>query len=115
LRSDGRITLAPRFQELYDSPSAYLWALARDSKEICTRAEGRAPSCSAFPPNGEKKTFAEFQALENSRHCDCGKDRVYAAALHPNSEDLPGRARTAKVKFSMNPKTKYIWALGVRL
>src|SRR5438552_14190165 len=32
LRSDGVLTLAPKFQELYDSSSAYLWTLARDSK-----------------------------------------------------------------------------------
>ena len=32
VRSDGRLTLAPHFEELYDSPSGYLWALARDSK-----------------------------------------------------------------------------------
>ena len=32
LRSDGLLTLAPRSQELFDTSSAYLWALARDSK-----------------------------------------------------------------------------------
>ena len=31
IRSDGRLSLAPRTLEIYDSPAAYLWALARDS------------------------------------------------------------------------------------
>ena len=32
LRSDGRLTLAPVFRELFDASTAYLWALAGDSK-----------------------------------------------------------------------------------
>src|ERR1039458_8434816 len=32
LRSDGRLTLAPRSREVFDTSAAYLWALARDSK-----------------------------------------------------------------------------------
>ena len=32
LRSDGLLTLAPRFQEIYDTNASYLWALAHDSK-----------------------------------------------------------------------------------
>src|ERR1035438_5694384 len=32
LRSDGLLTLAPLSRELFDTSSAYLWALAQDSK-----------------------------------------------------------------------------------
>src|ERR1700682_4109649 len=32
LSSDGRLTVAPRFREVYDSSLAFLWAVARDSK-----------------------------------------------------------------------------------
>ena len=31
VRSDGRLMLAPRLQERFDSSSAYLWALAQDA------------------------------------------------------------------------------------
>ena len=31
IRSDGRLSLAPRTTEIYDSSTAYLWALAGDS------------------------------------------------------------------------------------
>ena len=31
IRSDGRLSLAPKTTEIYDSSTAYLWALARDS------------------------------------------------------------------------------------
>ena len=32
VRSDGLLTLAPKSKELFDTTSAYLWALAHDSK-----------------------------------------------------------------------------------
>jgi len=31
IRSDGRLSLAPKTTEIYDSSTSYLWALARDS------------------------------------------------------------------------------------
>src|SRR5579859_5344145 len=31
LRSDGLLTLAPQFHEIFDSSSAYLWTMAQDS------------------------------------------------------------------------------------
>ena len=32
VRSDGLLTLAPKSRELFDTATAYLWALAQDSK-----------------------------------------------------------------------------------
>src|ERR1700682_1759539 len=32
LSSDGRLTVAPRFREVFDSSVAVLWSIARDSK-----------------------------------------------------------------------------------
>src|SRR5579864_6428998 len=64
LRSDGRITMAPRFEELYDSPSAYLWTLARDSKGNLYTGGGPGAKLYRISPGGEKKTLAEFQAIE---------------------------------------------------
>src|SRR6266436_2868535 len=61
LRSDRRLTLAPRFEELYDSPSGYLWALARDSKGNLYAGGGPDAKLFRISPNGEKKTLTEFQ------------------------------------------------------
>src|SRR5438477_1057538 len=54
LRSDGVITLAPRFQELYDSSSAYLWTLARDSKGNLFAGGGPGAKLYRVSPKGEK-------------------------------------------------------------
>src|SRR6516164_821426 len=64
LRSDGIITLAPRFQELYDSSSAYLWTLARDSKGNLYTGGGPGAKLYRISPKGEKKTLAELDGLE---------------------------------------------------
>ena len=79
LRSDGRLTLAPRFEELYDSPSAYLWALARDSKGNLYAGGGPDAKLFRISPNGEKKTLAEFQALEIHAIAVDHNDRVFVA------------------------------------
>src|SRR5229473_3666473 len=77
LRSDGRLTLAPRFEELYDSPSAYLWTLARDSKGNLYTGGGPGAKLLRISPSGEKKTLAEFQAIEIHAIAVDNKDRVF--------------------------------------
>src|SRR5579864_8702802 len=64
LRSDGVITLAPKFQELYDSSSAYLWTLARDSKGNLYTGGGPGAKLYRITAKGDKKTLAELDGLE---------------------------------------------------
>src|SRR5258708_16175450 len=71
LRSDGRLTLAPRFEELYDSPSAYLWTLARDSKGNLYTGGGPGAKLFRISPSGQKKTPAQSPAIE-----------IHSLALH---------------------------------
>src|SRR6478752_1007988 len=79
LRSDGIITLAPKFQELYDSSSAYLWTLARDSKGNLYTGGGPGAKLYRVSPKGDKKTLAELDGLEIHAIAVDSKDRVYAA------------------------------------
>src|SRR6266566_1231452 len=82
LRSDGRLTLAPRFEELYDSPSAYLWTLARDSKGNLYTGGGPGAKLYRISPKGEKKTLAELDGLEVHSIVVAAKDgSIYAAAV----------------------------------
>src|SRR5271169_1674607 len=63
LRSDGLLTLAPRWREVFDTPAAYLWALARDSKGNLY-AGGAGAKLFRIPPGGPGKLLAELDALE---------------------------------------------------
>src|SRR5260370_8442188 len=63
LRSDGLLTLAPQFHELFDSSSAYLWTLAQDSAANLYTGGGPGAKLYRISPTGEKKTLAKFDAL----------------------------------------------------
>jgi hypothetical protein len=112
LRSDGRITLAPRTAEVFDSSLAYLWALARDSKGVLYAGGGPGARVYRFDPTkpGSKpEKAAEFDAIEVHALAIDKQDRVYAATF-PDGRIyrlIPG----AKPEEFYNPKCKYIWTM----
>ena len=110
LRSDGRITLAPRFQELFDSSSAYLWSLARDSKGNLYTGGGPGAKLYRISPSGEKKMLAEFQALEIHAIAIDSNDRVFASSS-PDGK-VYKVSSDGKSDIFYDPKAKYIWALA---
>ena len=110
LRSDGVLTLAPRFQELYDSSSAYLWALARDSKGNLYTGGGPGAKLYRIGPKGDKKTLAELDGLEIHTIAVDSKDRVYAATS-PDGK-VYRLSSSGKPEVFYDPKQKYIWAMA---
>src|SRR5580658_6449835 len=79
LRSDGLLTLAPASHELFDTTSAYLWALAEDSKGNLYAGGGTNARLYRIPPDGKGKLLAEMDALQVQAVAVDSKDRVYAA------------------------------------
>src|SRR5882757_1259439 len=83
LRGDGRIFLAPEFPEVFDSSTAYLWAIASDSKGNLYTAGGGSGSGSAklfiLDPSGKSRTFAELEGLEIHAIAVDSNNDVYAA------------------------------------
>ena len=73
------LTLAPRFQELYDTSCAYLWALAQDSKGNLYAGGGPGAKVFRLAPGGGKKTVAELEGLEIHALAVDKEDRLYAA------------------------------------
>src|SRR5713101_3881722 len=76
LRSDGLVTLAPQFREVFDSSSAYLWAMADDSAGNLYAGGGPDAKLYRISPGGEKKTLATFDALEVHAIAVDRKDQV---------------------------------------
>ena len=110
LRSDGMLTLAPRFQELYDTSCAYLWALAQDSKGNLYAGGGPGAKVFRLAPGGGKKTVAELEGLEIHALAVDKEDRLYAATSPDGKiyRVLPG----GKSEVFYDPKTKYIWSMA---
>lgn len=110
LRSDGLLTLAPQFQEIYDTSSAYLWALARDSKGNLYAGGGPDAKLYRLSPGGGKKTLAELDGLQIPAIAIDRQDRVYAATA-PDGK-VYRIAPDGKCEVFYDPKAKYIWALA---
>ncbi len=108
VRSDGRITLAPRSRELFDSSLAYLWALARDSKGVVYAGGGPGAAVYRFA-NGKSEKIAQFDAVEVHALAIDRHDRVYAATFPDGRIYRLGPG--GKTEEFFNPKQKYIWSM----
>ena len=115
LRSDGLLTLAPKFTERFDSSSAYLWSLARDAAGNLYTGGGPGAKLYRIAPGGGKETLAEFDALEIHAIVIDSKDQVFVATS-PDGKvyKLAASAKAgAKPPVFYDPKSKYIWALAL--
>lgn len=109
VRSDGRLTLAPVSQEIFDAPVAYLWALARDSKGVVYAAGG--PGAKVFRiESGKSAVAAQFDALEVHTLAINSRDELFAATA-PDGRIYRIPANGKPVEF-YNPGQKYIWAMA---
>ena len=110
LRSDGLVTLAPEFRDIYDTSSAYLWALARDSQGNLYAGGGPGAKLYRLSRSGEKTTVAELDGLQISAIAIDKQDRVYAATA-PDGK-VYRVTPDGRHEIFYNPKAKYIWALA---
>lgn len=109
VRSDGRLSLAPKVSELLDASSAYLWALARDSKGNLYAGGGPGAKLFRIGPDGTHKKLAEFDALEIHAIALDANDRIYAATS-PDGRIYRVSASGKSEEF-YDPKQKYIWGM----
>ena len=110
LRSDGLLTLAPRSSELFDTGSAYLWAMAQDSKGNLYAGGGTTAKLYRLGTDGKSKTVADLGAVEIHALTVDSKDRVYIATS-PDGK-VYRMAPGGKAEVFYDPKAKYIWAMA---
>src|SRR5689334_17253314 len=79
VRSDGLLTLAPKSRELFDTATAYLWALAQDSKGNLYAGGGATAKLFRIPADGKGKLLADLGSSEIHAIAVDSKDRVYVA------------------------------------
>ncbi len=115
MRSDGLLSLAPHSRELMDTSSAYLWALAQDSKGNLYAAGGPGAKLYRFSPDGKAQTekpkpIADLDALGIQALAVDSRDRVYAATS-PDGK-VYRISGNSKPEIFYDPKAKYIWAMA---
>ncbi len=115
VRSDGLLTLAPQSREVMDTPAAYLWALAQDSKGNLYAAGGPGAKLFRISPDAKAsaekpKPVADLDALGIQALAVDARDRIYAATS-PDGK-VYRIAGNAKPEVFYEPKAKYIWAMA---
>jgi hypothetical protein len=110
IRSDGRLTLAPKSAEIFDAGAAYLWALAIDSHGTLYAGGGPGAKLYSITAAGAHKKIAEFDALEIHAIAIDSHDHVFAATS-PDGKIYKIGADGKSTEF-YDPKQKYIWAMA---
>ena len=114
LSSDGRLSVAPRLREVFDSSVAVLWSVARDSKGNIYTGGGSLGGTRAklfsIDTQGRGKLLAELDGIAVQAIAIDRQDRVYAATS-PDGK-VYRVDNTGKADVFYDPKTKYIWALA---
>jgi sugar lactone lactonase YvrE len=109
IRSDGRLSLAPKQTEVADPSTSYLWALARDSRGNLYTGGGPGAKLFRIAPTGKSEKIADFDALSIQALVVDSQDRVYAATA-PDGK-IYRVDSSGKSSVFYDPKQKYIWAM----
>ena len=109
--SNGSITLAPKFAEIYKTEQPYIWATAIDgggNVYLGTGSDGRIYKVSAAETGA---MFADLTELNVTALAIGGSGELFAASSPDGKVYRIDSAGKAKIYF--DPKEKYIWALAV--
>ena len=114
LSVDGRLFLAPRTEELMDTSSAVLWAVARDARGNVYVGGGGPGAATAklfrITPAGETSTLAELEALSIQAIAVSASGEVFAATSPDGAVYRIHEGGDPEVFYK--PGEKYIWAMA---
>ncbi|HXY79141.1 MAG TPA: hypothetical protein VEI08_00745, partial [Candidatus Bathyarchaeia archaeon] len=111
IRSDGRLSPAPKFDSFADPNLAYVWALRLDSHGRLYAAGGSDAKVLRFDDDGKSTTVFSSSELAAQAIAFDAADNLYVATS-PDGKVYEVTPDGAKKVF-FEPKTKYIWALAV--
>jgi hypothetical protein len=110
IRSDGQVTLAPRFVELYSAPDAYLWAVVQDSNGNVFTAGGPDATVYRIAPDGKTTKFFTTNALAIQALAVDSAGNLYAATS-PDTK-IYKITPSGESALLYDPEANYIWGLA---
>jgi hypothetical protein len=110
IRSDGKLSPAPKFDSFADPNLAYIWALRLDSHNRLYAAGGSDAKVLRFDDSGKPTTVFDSQELVAQAIAFDAKDNLYVGTS-PDGKVYQVTPDGKKSVF-FEPKTNYIWALA---
>ena len=110
IRSDGKLMLAPKLEEIHEASSSYFWSLATDSRGNLFAGAGPEAKVFRIAPNGDSSVFFETDAVEIHALAVDGDDNLYAATS-PDSQVFKITPNGAASVF-FDPDAAYIWGMA---
>src|SRR5580704_3816621 len=111
IRSDGKLTPAPKFTTYSDPNLAYLWQLRTDSRGRVYAAGGSDAKVLRFGDPAKPTTVFESGELSAQTIAFDSRDNLYVGTS-PDGKVYKVTPDGTKSTF-FDPKAKYIWALAI--
>jgi hypothetical protein len=111
IRSDGKLTAAPKFATYSDPNLAYLWQLRTDSRGRVYAAGGSDAKVLRFDDPAKPTTVFESGELSAQTIAFDSHDNLYVGTS-PDGKVYKVTLDGTKSTF-FDPKTKYIWAIAI--
>lgn len=108
IRSDGYLQLAPQLDKLYETPEAFFWALAEDSRGRVFIGSGNEGKVYVYA-NGQGRVFFDAPEMEVHALAVDSQDNLYVGTS-PNGKIYRVTSDGAS-QVLYEPGAKYIWAL----
>ncbi len=111
VRSDGKITVAPRFESFADPNMSFLWALRLDPQGRLYAAGGSDAKVLRYDATGKATTVFESSELAAQAIAFDSKGNLFVGTS-PDGKVYKVAPDGTKTVF-FDPKAKYIWSLAV--
>ena len=110
IRNDGKLELAPRLEQIDETPASYFWDIVAAPDGTIYAAAGPEASVVRISPNGERSVFFETDAVEIHALALDADGNLYAAAAPSAQVHRISPGGEATVFY--DPQTPYVWDMA---
>lgn len=110
IRNDGKLELAPRLEQIDETPTSYFWDIVAAPDGTIYAAAGPEATVVRIAPNGERSVFFKTDAIEIHAVALDADGNLYAAAA-PSSR-VYRISPTGDAAPFYDPQTPYVWDMA---
>ncbi len=110
IRNDGKLELAPRLEQIDETPASYFWDLVAARDGTIYAAAGPEATVIRIAPDGQRSVFFETDAIEIHALALDAAGNLYAAAA-PSSQ-VYRISPSGEAAVFYDPQTPYVWDMA---